>query len=67
MLSSQDVISQYSSVPESIPKPNTDLKEAVIFTLFDREYHIYGEKIITDVEASPIYEKLLLETKSVPD
>ena len=34
----------------------------MIFTLIDREYHIFGEKIINDVEASPIYEKLLKES-----
>lgn len=64
MFSQHDTISEHS-IPEAKSKPT--LKEAVIFTLIDREYHIYGERIISDVEASPIYEKLLLETKSSPD
>ena len=52
----------------STPPNNSDYKgnaqkEAVVFKLFEREYHIYGEQIINDVEASSIYEKLLLEAK----
>jgi len=53
----------YRAAPmfEMTKQSSEPVKEAVIFTLFEREYHIFGEKIINDVEASPIYEKLLKE------
>lgn len=32
----------------------------MVFSLFDREYHIFGDAIISDDEANTIYEKLLM-------
>ena len=42
----------------------TPLKDSsFVFSLFGREYHIYGEQLISDEEASAIYEKLLTEIR----
>lgn len=40
------------------------MKETVVFTLFDREYFISGDKIISDLEANAIFERLLKENRN---
>jgi len=36
----------------------------VVFTLFDREYYITGDKIVSDIEANAIFERLLNENSN---
>lgn len=36
----------------------------MVFSLFGREYHLYGDQIISDQDANQIYEKLLTEVKN---
>lgn len=43
-------------------------KGGVIFQLFGKEYQLYGDRVISDGEASQIYEKLLAEnSQSIGD
>lgn len=50
------------TIPEA---PPVVVKEAIVFTLFGREYHIFGDSIISDVEANNVYVKLFNEKGSV--
>jgi hypothetical protein len=39
----------------------------MVFCFFGKEYQIYGDGLITDEEASQIYEKLLAESNNQKD